>query len=319
MPDVFLFLDHRYPEEAYHWVLLNKDRLKLYVMKRPITGELLEEAKGSKSKPAAEHAIRIGGFSMWYPRTIARFLQLCKYKIGFKTAVERMRLEGKPVSESEDEPIERKHKRPQKRTKSISSDEVSETAESSVEDELEDDAADEIADAATDDSDEDFPVSLSADSGSRLGKAEKDTYLFIGDKSNSDSEEISEIPRPQSVKRLRSPELEEISRKRMRRDSEPSSIISDDETASGSPHHSPRLRPVSSPFSYSYDPAVNTLSMPPVTSGTGSATDTTSLSTPPVTSRLGNYTPFSATVKAYVPPPPREGLHVPKSKRNIWE
>jgi hypothetical protein len=63
MPDVFHFLDHRYPENArpaYHWVLLNKDRLKLYVMKRPITGELLEEVKGLKSKTAGEHAIRIG-------------------------------------------------------------------------------------------------------------------------------------------------------------------------------------------------------------------------------------------------------------------
>ncbi|KAJ6469983.1 hypothetical protein C8R45DRAFT_937615 [Mycena sanguinolenta] len=191
-----------------------------------------------------------------------------------------------------------------KRTKSISSDEASESAESSAEDELDDDAADEIADAATDD--EDFPVSLSIDSGSRLVKEEKeDTYLFIRDESNSDLE-ISEIPRPQSVKRPHSPDLEET---------KPINI-SDDETAFGSPHRSPQLRPVTS--SFSYDPAANNLSMPPVASGSGSSTTTTALS-PPVTSRLGNYTPFSATVKAYVQPPPREGLHVPKSKRNIWD
>ncbi|KAJ6469985.1 hypothetical protein C8R45DRAFT_1105076 [Mycena sanguinolenta] len=102
MPDVFMFLDQRYPEEAYHWVLLNKDRLKLYVMKRPITGELLEEVKGSKSKPAAEHAIRIA---------TKHKIPSAVYKIGFKKAVERMKLEGNPASESENESPKRKHKR----------------------------------------------------------------------------------------------------------------------------------------------------------------------------------------------------------------
>ena len=92
------------------------------------------------------------------------------YKIGFKNAVERMKLEGNPASESEDELLKCKHKLPAKRRRSILSDNESESAESTTEHELEDSAADEIADAAM--SDEDFSVYLSADSGSRAAKEE---------------------------------------------------------------------------------------------------------------------------------------------------
>ncbi|KAF8173212.1 hypothetical protein K438DRAFT_1981060 [Mycena galopus ATCC 62051] len=299
--DVFHFLDHHYPENAqpaYHWVLLNKDRLKLYVMKRPIMGELLEEVKATKHK---------------IPSSV--------YKVGFRTAVERMKLEGNPPSESEAEPLKRKSKRPVKRGRAISSDNESESAESTTEDELEDGAADEIADVATED---EFPVSLSADSGSRAVKEEiydDDTDLFLKGKLDSDCEEIPPPDKwPRLVKRSRSPGFEEPDRKCMRRDSQTISISDNKTTVSGSPHRSPQLQPATSSFSYLYDPAASNVGVS--TSGGHAASDSgssTAITVSSDQSHLGDYTPFSASIRRYIPPLPREGLHVPKLKHNFWE
>ncbi|KAJ7710107.1 hypothetical protein B0H14DRAFT_3022348 [Mycena olivaceomarginata] len=315
MPDVFRFLDHRYPENAhpaYHWVLLNKDRLKLYVMKCPITGELLEEVKGLKSKTAGEHAIRIA---------TKHKISSSVYKIGFRAAIERMKLEGNPPSESEAEPPKRKPKRPVKRGRTISSDDESESAESTTEDKLEDGAADEIADVATEDK---FPVSLSADSGSRVAKEEirdKDTDLFLKGEFDSDLEEIPPPEKwPQLVKWSRSPGFEEPDRKRMRQDFQTISTSDNETTVSGSPSRSPQLRPVTPSFSYSYDPvACNVGASTSTGRAASSSGSSTAITISSDQSRLGDYTPFSASIRRYIPPPLREGLHVPKSKRNVWE
>jgi hypothetical protein len=66
LPLLFEFLDRRYPENAapaYHWVLVRKSRQTQYVLQRTtITGEELEEAKGSNARKWQDHSIRIGEF-----------------------------------------------------------------------------------------------------------------------------------------------------------------------------------------------------------------------------------------------------------------
>ncbi|KAJ6491003.1 hypothetical protein C8R45DRAFT_1137952 [Mycena sanguinolenta] len=299
-PAVFEFLDSRYPDDvqpAYHWVVLNKDRLKLYVMKRTgVDGALLDDVKGSNTKPAKDHAI--------LPATKHK-IPSAVYKSGFEDAIARMLRDGDPASESEEElpKTKQRSQRGKKKVESISASESgessqSESAESSEVDELDDEGG--LGKAASDN--ESFPAPIE---------------LFLA--KNGSESESEEIPRtealsyPQPAKRRSSQSLDRGAGKRVRRNSDVISI-SDGEPTSAD--NSPRLRAAASSFNLLATPApVSTASTGPINSSPMLASSSALTG-----SRLGGYTPFSATVRTYVPPPPaREGLHVPKSKKNIWD
>ncbi|KAF7334185.1 hypothetical protein MVEN_02324700 [Mycena venus] len=152
-PYVFEFLDARYPDDAapgYHWVLTNKDGRALFVMRRPIDGDLLDQVKGSSSRKLTEHAIRIA---------TKHKIPASVYATGFEDTIESMMCGTTfaSESESEDEPPQRRSRK--KKTKPVVAEDSEEdwTEHSESEDREGDDSQsqDQLGDAAG--SEEDFP------------------------------------------------------------------------------------------------------------------------------------------------------------------
>ncbi|KAF7371908.1 hypothetical protein MVEN_00048500 [Mycena venus] len=292
-PYVFEFLDARYPEDAapgYHWVLMNKDGRALFVMRRPIDGDLLDQVKGSSSKKLTEHAIRIA---------TKHKIPASVYATGFEDAIESMMGGTTFASESESEDEAPRQRSRKKKIKPVAAEDSEEDwAEDFESDDGEGDdlqLQDQLGDAAG--SDEDFPEHPFGEVKVKLEKNDGKSYIITID----DSDDVA--------------------------------TFSDEETEPFDRSPSPPLdlQPASS-FQYSFDPSLH------LSSGVGAATITTApipASVVPVTtttatastasgssstsSGSSKYIPFSANVRRYSPPPPKEGLYVPKAKYNPWD
>ena len=68
LPKAFKWLDARHGPLDIHWVLLNSDRLNLFIVTQPtITGKELDEVKGSASRSIMSRSIAIGMCSSSMP------------------------------------------------------------------------------------------------------------------------------------------------------------------------------------------------------------------------------------------------------------
>ncbi|KAF7341470.1 hypothetical protein MVEN_01884300 [Mycena venus] len=342
-PYVFEFLDARYPEDAapgYHWVLTNKDGRALFVMRRPIDGDLLDQVKGSSSKKLTEHAIRIA---------TKHKIPASVYATGFEDAIESMMGGTTFASESESEDEAPRQWSRKKKIKPVAAEDSEEDwAEDFKSDDGEGDdlqLQDQLGDAAG--LDEDFPEHPFGEVKVKLEKNDSKSYIITIDDSDDDAESDKQVApwpskwedsnsRQSSSKRSLSPGADEAGtkHKRTRRESRsPVATFSDEETESLDRSPSPPLdlQPASS-FQYSFDPSLH------LSSGAGAATITTApipASVVPVTtttaiastassssstsSGSSRYIPFSANVRRYSPPSPKEGLYVPKAKYNPWD
>ncbi|KAK7037120.1 hypothetical protein R3P38DRAFT_3263088 [Favolaschia claudopus] len=343
LPLLFEYLDRCYPDDAaeFHWVLLGKSKHTLFAMDRKVTGELLDEVKGAAGRGYREQTIRIA----------------TKHRIpeaawkSFDDALDAMTAGGDPIpseSESESE-LEPPPKRRARKSRSKSRSKVVAAQTSSA------DAESSEASAADGDSDVEDVQDESEDSNnddkSVKVKKEIDDPLFLRDiNADSDVEEVfpqrllwdggdvsgGEAP---SRKRTASPALvSEQGSKRARSGSAASHhstiSISDD-----SP--SPRLNAATSSFQFPppRPPAAvvsgslgtrslrtgNSISAPTFGAAAGSASTSAihpiTTGSVPSASSASFFRPTrastGATVRKYVPPPPRQGLKVPPSE-SIW-
>ncbi|KAJ7751392.1 hypothetical protein B0H16DRAFT_1840655 [Mycena metata] len=349
MPMVFEFLDTRYPEEgvasAYHWLLLGKEQRRLYVMDRDtITASDLTEAVGSTKRPPHEHVLRIG--ESCFTSTKHKLTStVCNDLEG---AIDRLHEKKSVHSESEVEEVVKPARR-RSLSRKVKMEETSseDSDDSENENKLDRDKAD-----------SDFPEMVSNQPRTSLPAARvKQEPEEINDLlDDSDVEEIprpdSALLDPFGLERKRSVSPfgsfdPDSSHKRMRSKagiSRRRSPASSDEETRGS--MTPRLRPTTS--SFQANPTASTLStwIPPTgvlgapflsapqpVAGIGSdfASRFNNLSAPASTSHA-SITPGASsssllvqsrrltghTVKKWVPPPPREGLSVPKAGNNPW-
>ncbi|KAF7371886.1 hypothetical protein MVEN_00045900 [Mycena venus] len=282
-------------------------------MRRLIDGDLLDQVKGSSSKKLAEHAIRIA---------TKHKIPASVYATGFEDAIESMMGNTTFASESESEDEAPRQRSRKKKIKPVA-------AEDSEEDWAEDFESD-------DGEGDDFHVACNDSRG---------ILDIINIEDPDDGAESNEqvTPRPSKWEDLNSRQSSSkrslssgadqagTKRKRTRRDSH-GPAVPDEETESFDRSPSPplNLQPASS-FQYSFDPSLH------LSSGVGAATTTTApipASVVPVTtttatastasgssstsSGSSRYIPFSANVRSYSPPSPKEGLYVPKAKYNPW-
>jgi hypothetical protein len=59
-PNVFQYLDLKYGSDADHYVLLAKDRQRLFVKQEVAGGEDFDDAKGASGRNYKESTVRIG-------------------------------------------------------------------------------------------------------------------------------------------------------------------------------------------------------------------------------------------------------------------
>ncbi|KAJ6614369.1 hypothetical protein B0H10DRAFT_1950740 [Mycena sp. CBHHK59/15] len=114
-PGVFQFLDARYgvpdpksSEYSLHWVLLKKDRQKLYVKRQLASGEDLDDAKGTSSRNFKDYAVRIA---------TQHKIPSALYKDGWSAAIESA-LAGNNLDSESDVPEKPSHKHKGRRSES---------------------------------------------------------------------------------------------------------------------------------------------------------------------------------------------------------
>ncbi|KAK6971964.1 hypothetical protein R3P38DRAFT_3138412 [Favolaschia claudopus] len=328
LPLLFEYLDRCYPDDAaeFHWVLLGKSKQTLFAMDRKVTGELLDEVKGAAGRGYREQTIRIA----------------TKHRIpeaawkSFDDALDAMTAGGDPIpseseSESELEPPPKRRARKSRsksRSKVVAAQTSSADAESSEASAADADSdAEDVQDESEDSNNNDKSVKV---------KKEIDDPLFLRDiDADSDVEEVfpqrllwdggdvsgGEAP---SRKRTASPAL--VSEQGSKRGTlwicRISPYISDD-----SP--SPRLNAATSSFQFppprppasALSGSLGTRSLRTAGTASTSAIHPITTGSIPSASSASSFRPTrastGATVRKYVPPPPRQGLKVPPSE-SIW-
>ncbi|KAK7013585.1 hypothetical protein R3P38DRAFT_3005323 [Favolaschia claudopus] len=333
LPLLFEYLDRCYPDDAaeFHWVLLGKSKHTLFAMDRKVTGELLDEVKGAAGRGYREQTIRIA----------------TKHRIpeaawkSFDDALDAMTAGGDPIpseseSESELEPPPKRRvqkSRSRSRSKVVAAQTSSADAESS-----EASAAD--ADSDVEDVQDESEDSNNDDKSVKV-KKEIDDPLFLRDiDADSDVEEVfpqrllwdggdvsgGEAP---SRKRSASPALvSEQGSKRARSGSAAShhsKFLVNDNSTSFPPPRPPASTLSGSLGTRKFLRTSDSISAPTfgAAAGTASTSAIHSITTGPApsASSVSSFRPTrastGATVRKYVPPPPRQGLKVPPSE-SIW-
>ncbi|KAJ7727447.1 hypothetical protein DFH07DRAFT_782495 [Mycena maculata] len=349
-PVVFEFLDIRYPEStppALHWKLLGKAQRTVFTMNCPdITGAELDEAKGLAGRKSQEHTVRIGMLTESLSLATKHKIPASLYK-DFEHAIERLKAGEDLPSESEEE----SDPRPSKGKGKTKAKQPVRGKSLKAEDSNDSDSDGGLSLKNTDygsDIEEYFPSHLSGLSRKHSASPSFEPFGSEGGSKRSRRDSASShrsvtSSNEETTRDSPSPHLRPATSS-FQYDPSATSFGSASATIPYSTWTPTWVNPLISSSSVSGPPVVtasttfgtsmtgtalaSTSTSTPAQVGTGSATSPPTASgsstsaLPPVASGSSllqsHRSSAGATLKKWVPPPPRAGLNVPQPSHNIW-